>query len=87
MAGMAEKTLADLGISLPTPAKPIANYVAWRRQAVDTAILSAYVRLADHRADPTGRLGVVHFCWAPTADLKANLMALYLERLAQLDGA
>jgi enamine deaminase RidA (YjgF/YER057c/UK114 family) len=28
MAGMAEKTLADLGISLPTPAKPIANYVA-----------------------------------------------------------
>jgi len=73
--------------SLPYPDQAIANYVAWRRQAVDTAILSAYVRLADHRADPTGRLGVVHFCWAPTADLKANLMALYLERLAQLDGA
>jgi enamine deaminase RidA (YjgF/YER057c/UK114 family) len=28
MAGNAEKTLADLGIELPTPAKPIANYVA-----------------------------------------------------------
>ena len=28
MAGMAEKKLADLGIELPSPAKPIANYVA-----------------------------------------------------------
>ena len=28
MAGMAEKKLTNLGISLPTPAKPIANYVA-----------------------------------------------------------
>ena len=28
MAGMAEKTLASLGITLPSPASPIANYVA-----------------------------------------------------------
>ena len=28
MAGTAEKALADLGIELPSPAKPIANYVA-----------------------------------------------------------
>ena len=28
MAGMAEKALAELGIELPSPAKPIANYVA-----------------------------------------------------------
>lgn len=28
MAGMAEKKLADLGIELPSPAKPVANYVA-----------------------------------------------------------
>jgi enamine deaminase RidA (YjgF/YER057c/UK114 family) len=28
MAGMAEKTLDNLGIVLPTPAAPIANYVA-----------------------------------------------------------
>ena len=28
MAGSAEDALASLGISLPTPAKPIANYVA-----------------------------------------------------------
>ena len=31
MAGNAEKALADLGIELPTPAKPIANYVACAR--------------------------------------------------------
>lgn len=28
MAGMAEKTLANLGIILPSPASPVANYVA-----------------------------------------------------------
>ncbi len=28
MAGIAEKALAELGIDLPSPAKPIANYVA-----------------------------------------------------------
>jgi len=28
MAGMVEKTLANLGIALPSPASPIANYVA-----------------------------------------------------------
>ena len=28
MAGMAEKTLTTLGITLPSPASPIANYVA-----------------------------------------------------------
>ena len=27
MAGMAEKTLASLGITLPSPASPVANYV------------------------------------------------------------
>jgi enamine deaminase RidA (YjgF/YER057c/UK114 family) len=28
MAGTAEKALESLGITLPSPAKPIANYVA-----------------------------------------------------------
>jgi enamine deaminase RidA (YjgF/YER057c/UK114 family) len=31
MAGMIEKKLASLGISLPTPASPIANYVTFVR--------------------------------------------------------
>lgn len=31
MAGMVEKKLASLGIDLPTPAVPIANYVAFSR--------------------------------------------------------
>jgi enamine deaminase RidA (YjgF/YER057c/UK114 family) len=31
MAGMAEKKLADLGIDLPIPASPIANYVGFVR--------------------------------------------------------
>jgi enamine deaminase RidA (YjgF/YER057c/UK114 family) len=31
MAGLVEKKLADLGIALPTPASPIANYVGFVR--------------------------------------------------------
>ena len=31
MAGLVEKKLADLGITLPTPASPIANYVGFVR--------------------------------------------------------
>jgi enamine deaminase RidA (YjgF/YER057c/UK114 family) len=31
MAGLVEKKLASLGITLPTPASPIANYVAFTR--------------------------------------------------------
>jgi enamine deaminase RidA (YjgF/YER057c/UK114 family) len=31
MAGMAEKKLAELGIALPTPATPLANYVPFTR--------------------------------------------------------
>src|SRR5450631_3932815 len=33
MAGMIEKKLASLGISLPTPASPIANYVPFVRSS------------------------------------------------------
>lgn len=31
MAGMVEKKLADLGVTLPTPAAPVANYVPFVR--------------------------------------------------------
>src|ERR1700685_2489095 len=31
MAGLVEKKLADLGVTLPTPASPIANYVGFVR--------------------------------------------------------
>jgi enamine deaminase RidA (YjgF/YER057c/UK114 family) len=31
MAGLVEKKLADLGVALPTPASPIANYVGFVR--------------------------------------------------------
>jgi hypothetical protein len=72
--------------SLPFPDQAIANYVAYRRDAVDTALLSPYVRLADHRADPAARRGLVHFCWATTPALKAEVMRDYLQRLGEVAG-
>jgi hypothetical protein len=73
--------------SLPFPDQAIANYVAYRRNAVDTALLSAYIRLVNHRADPAGRRGLVHFCWATGAVNKAEAMQRYVRLLAEPDGA
>ncbi|WP_158928300.1 hypothetical protein [Acidisphaera sp. S103] len=69
--------------SLPFPDQAIANYVAYRRRAVDTALLSAYVRLASQQADPASRRGLVHFCWATGAVTKADAMQRYFQRLAE----
>jgi hypothetical protein len=70
--------------SLSFADQAIANYVAYRRGAVDTVLLSAYARLASGSADPAGKKGLVHFCWAPSATLKAEVMGEYIQRLAEL---
>ena len=69
--------------SLPFPDQAIANYVAYRRNAVDTALLSTHVRLANHQADPADRRGLVHFCWATGAVTKAEAMQRYFQHLTE----
>jgi hypothetical protein len=69
---------------LPYADQPIANYVLFRLDAIDTALISPYVRLANHTADPTDRCGLVHFCWVPGAEARASLMRSYLGKLAAL---
>lgn len=50
MAGTAEKKLAELGIKLPTPAAPIANYVGFARSG-NILVVSGQLCL-----DPDGKL-------------------------------
>ena len=57
MAGMAEKTLDDLGIVLPTPAAPIANYVACVRTG-NTLVVSGQLCFgSEGKLVATGQLG------------------------------
>ena len=57
MAGAVEKKLADLGIALPTPAAPIANYVGFVRTG-NLLVVSGQLCLdADGKLVAQGKLG------------------------------
>jgi enamine deaminase RidA (YjgF/YER057c/UK114 family) len=57
MAGLVEKKLADLGIVLPVPAAPIANYVGFVRTGA-VLIVSGQICLgADGKLVAKGKLG------------------------------
>jgi enamine deaminase RidA (YjgF/YER057c/UK114 family) len=57
MTGTVEKRLADLGIVLPTPAAPVANYVAFVR-AGNLLVMSGQLCLnAEGRLVAKGKLG------------------------------
>jgi hypothetical protein len=71
--------------ALPYTDQSIANYVLFRLERGDTALISPFVRLADHTAEPTGRRGLVHYCWVPGAGVRVEVMRSYLRRLLELD--
>lgn len=54
--GQIDKRLAELGITLPTPAKPIANYVPWVRTG-NQVFISGQGPLLDGKILYTGALG------------------------------
>lgn len=57
MAGMVEKRIADLGIVLPTPAAPIANYVGYARTG-NLLVVSGQLCLdAEGKLIAKGKLG------------------------------
>lgn len=56
MTGRIEARLAELGIALPTPAAPIANYVPFVR-AGELVVVSGQVPVRDGRIAFTGKLG------------------------------
>jgi enamine deaminase RidA (YjgF/YER057c/UK114 family) len=56
MAGTVEQTLAKLGITLPTPAAPIANYVPFTRSG-NLLIVSGQICYGDGKLVAKGQLG------------------------------
>ena len=54
--GLIDKRLAELGIVLPTPAKPIANYVPWVRTG-NLVYISGQGAMKDSKLEYTGRVG------------------------------
>jgi enamine deaminase RidA (YjgF/YER057c/UK114 family) len=56
MAGMIEAKLRDLGIVLPAPAKPLANYVPFVR-AGDLVFISGQLPAAEGKIAVVGKLG------------------------------
>jgi enamine deaminase RidA (YjgF/YER057c/UK114 family) len=57
MPGEVEKKLADLGISLPVPAAPVANYVGFVRSGNLLVISGQLCFDADGKLVATGKLG------------------------------
>jgi enamine deaminase RidA (YjgF/YER057c/UK114 family) len=57
MAGTIEKKLASLGISLPTPASPIANYVPFVKCGNQLIVSGQLCLGADGKLVAAGRLG------------------------------
>ena len=51
-----DKRLAELGIALPTPAKPIANYVPWVRTG-NLVYISGQGAVRDGKIEYTGKVG------------------------------
>ena len=51
-----DKRLAELGIVLPTPAKPIANYVPWVKTG-NLVYISGQGAVRDGKIEYTGRVG------------------------------
>ncbi len=56
MAGIVEARLRELGIVLPTPAKPVANYVPFVR-AGDLVFVSGQLPFAEGKIAVVGKLG------------------------------
>jgi enamine deaminase RidA (YjgF/YER057c/UK114 family) len=56
MAGKVEAKLAELGITLPTPAAPLANYIGFNRVG-SLLVVSGQIPLVDGKVACTGKLG------------------------------
>jgi enamine deaminase RidA (YjgF/YER057c/UK114 family) len=57
MAGTVEKRLAELGIALPKPAAPVANYVAFVRSGNQLVVSGQLCFAPDRKLTAVGRLG------------------------------
>ena len=56
MAGRIDAKLAELGITLPTPAAPVANYIGWNVSG-KLVVISGQIPLVDGKIATSGKLG------------------------------
>lgn len=56
MAGMIDAKLAELGITVPTPAAPLANYIGFNKVG-GLVVVSGQIPLVDGKIAVTGKLG------------------------------
>jgi enamine deaminase RidA (YjgF/YER057c/UK114 family) len=75
--GRIETRLADLGITLPVPAKPVANYVGWVKTG-NLVFTAGQVTLADGKFQYQGKVG------GEISTEDANKAARAINILAQL---
>jgi len=82
MAGRIEKRLTELGISLPTPAAPVANYVPFI-VAGDLVFVSGQLPLTDGKPTFTGKVGA----GVSLAEATAAARQCFVNVLAQVRAA
>ncbi|WP_428391921.1 RidA family protein [Lichenicoccus sp.] len=88
MASLREQKLADLGVTLPTAAAPVANYVAAVRTGT-LLVVSGQLPLVEGRLSATGKLGGGVGIEQGAAAARAcaiNLLAQIKATLGSLDG-
>lgn len=82
MAGRIEARLAELGITLPQPMAPIANYVPWVITG-NLVVVSGQVPAVDGKIAVTGRVGAE----VTAEDAKAAARQCLINVLVHLKGA
>ena len=82
MSGSVAAKLAELGITLPTPAAPVANYVPYVRTG-NLVVISGQIPMRDGKVAFTGKVG--DGITAEQAMLAAQLC--FINLLAQLNAA
>ena len=88
MPGTIEKKLEELGIELPTPAAPIANYVGFVRTGRLLFVSGQLCRLADGELVAKGKLGpqvTIEQGQAAARACAVNLLAQVKSALGDLD--
>ena len=82
MAGRIDAKLAELGITLPTPAAPVANYVPYVRSG-DLVVISGQIPMRDGKVAYTGKVSE----GVSAEDAVAAARLCFINLLAQLKTA
>jgi enamine deaminase RidA (YjgF/YER057c/UK114 family) len=82
MAGTVDAKLAELGITLPQAAAPVANYIGWNLVG-NLVVISGQIPLVDGKVATTGKLGA----GVSIEQGQATARICFINLLAQLKAA